>query len=54
LGEGQLNIDYSYCGLEPGSSLALLVFGVDNLTAAANLLDKLAAEDHSDSRPAAR
>jgi hypothetical protein len=26
LGEGQLNIDYSYCGLEPGSSLALLVF----------------------------
>jgi len=47
LGEGQLNIDYSYCGLEPGSSLALLVFGVDNLSPASTLLDKLASEDHS-------
>ena len=45
LGEGKINIDYSYCGLEPGSTQALVVFGVDNLTAAAKLLDKLAAED---------
>ena len=44
LGEKQINIDYSYCGLEPGSTLGLLVFGVDNLTKAANLLDELAAE----------
>jgi hypothetical protein len=44
LGEKQINIDYSYCGLEPGSTLALVVFGVDNLTTAANLLDALAAE----------
>ena len=44
LGENQINIDYSYCGLEPGSTLALLVFGVDNLTKAATLLDELAAE----------
>ena len=43
LGEGQINIDYSYCGLEPGSSLGLLVFGVDNLSKAAALLDELAA-----------
>src|ERR1700682_4406102 len=28
LGEEQINIDYSYCGLEPGSTRALLVFGV--------------------------
>jgi hypothetical protein len=42
LGENKINIDYSYCGLEPGSTTALLVFGVDNLTKAANLLDKLA------------
>jgi hypothetical protein len=42
LGENKINIDYSYCGLEPGSTSALLVFGVDNLTKAANLLDKLA------------
>ena len=45
LGESQINIDYSYCGLEPGSALGLLVFGVDKLTAAAALLDELAAED---------
>ena len=44
LGENQINIDYSYCGLEPGSTQALAVFGVDNLTAAENVLDKLAAE----------
>jgi len=45
LGENQINIDYSYCGLEPGSTQALVVFGVDNLTEAATLLDELAAED---------
>ena len=44
LGEKQINIDYSYCGLEPGSTRALVVFGVDNLTQAATLLDDLAAE----------
>jgi hypothetical protein len=37
-GEAQINIDYSYCGFEPGSALALLVFGVDKLTKAATLL----------------
>jgi hypothetical protein len=47
LGEAQINIDYSYCGLEPGSSLGLLVFGVDNLTKAANVLDEWAAKDHA-------
>jgi hypothetical protein len=45
LGEKQINIDYTYCGLEPGSTLALVVFGVDTLTEAATLLDELAAED---------
>jgi len=45
LGEKQINIDYTYCGLEPGSTLALVVFGVDSLTAAATLLDELAAEN---------
>ena len=43
LGEAQINIDYSYCGFEPGSELALLVFGVDLVSKAANLLDELAA-----------
>jgi hypothetical protein len=45
LGEAGINIDYSYCGLEPGSTLALVVFGVDNLTKAVTLLDALGAED---------
>lgn len=45
LGDKQINIDYSYCGLEPGSTLALVVFGVDNLTKAVTVLDELAAAD---------
>ena len=44
LGENQINIDYSYCGLEPGSTLALAVFGGDNLTRAVTVLDELSAE----------
>jgi hypothetical protein len=44
LGEKGVNIDYSYCGLEPGSDKALLVFGVDNLSKASAALDELAAE----------
>ena len=45
MGERKINIDYSYCGWEPGSPLALAVFGVDNLTEAAALLDELAAKE---------
>ena len=44
LGEKQINIDYSYCGLEPGSTRALVAFGVDNLSRAASVRDELAAE----------
>ena len=44
LGVNQINIDYSYSGLEPGSAMALAVFGVDNLTKAAAVLDELSAE----------
>ena len=44
LGENHINIDYSYCGLEPGSSQPLLVFGVDSVSKAAALLDGLAAQ----------
>ena len=51
LGEKQINIDYSYSGLEPGSTLALAVFGVDNLTKAAAVLDELAAERPIPPRP---
>jgi len=41
LGEGKINIDYSYCGWEPGSPTGMLVFGVDNLNKASALLDEL-------------
>jgi hypothetical protein len=44
LGEGLINIDYSYCGIEPGSTKPLLVFGVDSVTKASNLLDEFAEE----------
>jgi hypothetical protein len=45
LGEKQINIDYTYCGLEPDSTLGLVVFGVDNLAKAAALLDEVASEN---------
>lgn len=41
LGESKINIDYSYCGVEAGGSPGMLVFGVDNLTTAAKVLDSL-------------
>ena len=41
LGEAGINVEYSYCGLEPGSEKALVVFGVDNLKKAAKALDEL-------------
>lgn len=44
LGTKGINIDYSYCGLLPGTNSGLIVFGVDNLTVASNALDELAAE----------
>jgi hypothetical protein len=43
LGEKKINIDYSYCGLDPTSNQVLLIFGVDNLSVAATALDELAA-----------
>ncbi len=44
LGESGININYSYCGMEPGSDTPLVVFGVDQVTRAAALLDELAAK----------
>ena len=43
LGENDINIDYSYCGMELGSSQVMLVFGVDHLNKAATVLDELQA-----------
>ena len=44
LGERGVNIDYSYSGLEPGALTTFLVFGVDKVSKAADVLDELAAE----------
>ncbi len=43
LGEARVNIDYSYCGVEPGGTRGILVFGVDDLKGASAALDELAA-----------
>jgi hypothetical protein len=43
LGEHQINIDYTYCGSEPGSTQMFVVFGVDNLSKAAKVLDEMPA-----------
>ena len=45
LGQKQINIDYTYIGMEPGSARPLVVFGVDNLNEASKVLDELAAEN---------
>jgi hypothetical protein len=45
LGASHINIDYSYCGLDPESKQGLLIFGVDSLTKAATVLDELAVKD---------
>jgi hypothetical protein len=45
LGEHRINIDYSYCGVDTGSSLVILIFGVDNVTKAAAVLDTLAGRE---------
>lgn len=45
LGQGGVNIDYSYCGFEPGSAQGMLVFGVDAVSRASALLDELAAKE---------
>ena len=44
LGEAGVNIDYSYCGFEPGAAQGLLIFGVDNVLKGAAVLDELAAK----------
>ena len=42
LGKHRININYSYCGVEPDSTSPLAVFGVDQVIKAAALLDEIA------------
>ena len=43
LGEANININYAYCGLEPGTNTPLVFFGVNEVTQAAPLLEQAAA-----------
>ena len=40
LGEHKININYSYYGFDPASQLQLLVFGVDQVNKAGEVLDQ--------------
>jgi hypothetical protein len=43
LGEANININYAYCGVEPGTNAPLLVFGISEVGRAAALLDQSVA-----------
>ena len=41
LGEAHINVNYAYCGTEPGSNTPLVVFGVTDVANAVSLLDEV-------------
>ena len=43
LGEANININYAYCGLEPGTNMPLVFFGVAEVSKAAPILEQAAA-----------
>lgn len=43
LGEANINIDYAYVGIEPGTNIPLLICGVADVARAAKILDEAAA-----------
>jgi hypothetical protein len=43
LGEANININYAYCGLEPGTNTPLVFFGVAEVSKAAPILEQAAA-----------
>ena len=43
LGEANININYVYCGLEPGTNTPLVFFGVADVSQAAPILEQAAA-----------
>jgi len=44
LGENHININYAYCGVEPGSNAELVIFGVADAQRAALLLEEVSAK----------
>ena len=43
LGDASININYAYCGVEPGTNTPLVVSGVTDVGRAATILDQTAA-----------
>jgi hypothetical protein len=43
LGEANININYAYCGLEPGTNAPMVFFGVAEVGKAARILEQAAA-----------
>jgi hypothetical protein len=43
LGEGKININYAYAGIEPGTNAPVVIFGVAEVAHAAKILDEVAA-----------
>jgi hypothetical protein len=43
LGQANININYAYCGLEPGTNMPLVFFGVAEVSKAARVLERAAA-----------
>ena len=43
LGEANININYAYSGLEPGTNAPVIYFGVENVGQASKLLDESVA-----------
>ena len=43
LGEANININYAYCGVEPGTNAPLLIFGVPEVARAVAILEQAAA-----------
>jgi hypothetical protein len=43
LGEANININYAYCGLEPGTNTPMVFFGVTEAGKAAQILEQAAA-----------
>jgi hypothetical protein len=43
LGEANININYAYCGVEPGTNFHLLIFGVADAGRALTILEPAAA-----------
>lgn len=43
LGDAKINIDYAYCGLEPGTNMPLVFFGVAEVSKAAPIVEQAAA-----------